>query len=367
MNPVAIQSPGQFAKAIRNAQPGDTVIIADGDYKNWTASLDSNGTENQPITVKPQSTHGVRFSGVSSLSITGKYIEVSGFVFENCTMDEMSLVEFDGAENCLLSNSIFQHCSGSRPAVSILAGTKENEIAQCRFLDIAGRSVQVKVNDDIYQRGIPTGNIIRNNSFQDIPPLNGNGRETVKLGQNQPTYGHIKTYTLVEGNTFIRVNGEAEIISNKCSSNTFRANTFIDCEGELVMRGGSHCLIESNRFVGCKGGIRLSGTHHTVKDNVILDSQGTGIRLLYGMTAQQGGHYQAVSECLITNNLIINADRAGIFIGDGRNKDWGEKGFQGIAPFKNQFTNNIIRGTKDTLLLSDHAPDNLREGNQLNP
>ena len=56
------------------------------------------------------------------------------------------------------------------------------------------------------------------------------------------------------------------------------------------MRGGSYCLIENNRFYGCSGGIRLSGTNHKVRGNLIGHSDRTGIRLLYGMTKEQGGH-----------------------------------------------------------------------------
>jgi poly(beta-D-mannuronate) lyase len=294
-----VRSADGLAKLLPLLRPGDTVVIADGVYENWSVNLDGRGTIDQAITIRSQSPNGVTFTGRTSFRITGQYLHLTGFLFDGCKMEGISPIEFDRSEHCRLSNSTFQHCAGDRSAVYILAGARNNLITQCRFIDIAGRSVQVKINEDIYEHGIPTDNVIRANLFQDIPPLNENGRETVKIGQSQPTFGHINSFTLVEDNTFLRCNGEGEIISNKCSGNTYRRNTFLDCEGELVMRGGSYCVIEANRFMGCSGGIRLSGTHHTVKDNIILNSKGTGIRLLYGMTKEQGGHYQAVSECLI--------------------------------------------------------------------
>jgi hypothetical protein len=106
------------------------------------------------------------------------------------------------------------------------------------------------------------------------------------------------------------------------------------------------------------GGIRLCGTGHVVKDNLIVNSHGTGIRLYFGMTKGQGGHYQAAGDCLITNNTIVNAKRAGILVGDRRGIDGG-KGIQNVAPEGNRILNNIVTGSTGDLLLVDHAPGNL--------
>ena len=128
------------------------------------------------------------------------------------------------------------------------------------------------------------------------------------------------------------------------------------------MRGGANCLIEGNRFFAGRGGIRLCGTGHVVKDNVIVNSHGTGIRLYFGMTKEQGGHYQAAGQCLITNNTIVNAKRAGILVGDRRGHDEG-KGIQNVAPEGNRLLNNIVTGTTGDLFLVDQAPGNLVAGN----
>jgi hypothetical protein len=219
------------------------------------------------------------------------------------------------------------------------------------------------MNDEIYEHGVPIGNVIRNNHFQDIPRAGKNGRETVKIGTNQPTFGHVVVGTIVEENVFDRCNGEAEIISNKCAGNIYRRNVFNQCDGELVMRGGANCLIEGNRFFAGKGGIRLCGTGHVVKDNVIVNSHGTGIRLYFGMTKGQGGHYQAAGQCVIANNTIVNAKRAGILVGDGRGNAHGENGVQNVAPEGNRLLNNIVTGSTGDLCLVDHAPGNFVAGN----
>jgi poly(beta-D-mannuronate) lyase len=357
-----VDSAKGLKEAVSFAKAGDGIIIADGNYTDWAITLDCSGTEALPITIQTQSKSGVIFTGRTNFVFKGRHIQFSGFVFDHCDHEE-SPIELDQAQHCRIDSCVFQQSGGSKAVVTILPGSRENVIEQCRFLDIAGRSVQVRINESISSLGIPTGNSIRNNHFQDIPPLGDNGRETIQIGQNQPTFGHIRVGTLVEGNTFLRCNGEAEIISNKCSGNSYLRNTFIDCDGELVMRGGGDCLIEGNRLINGKGGIRLCGVGHEVRDNLIVNSRGTGIRLLFGMTKDQGGHYQAAGQCLIENNTIINAAGPGILIGDGKDKDWKEKGVQNVPPTSNQFRNNLVVGNSIDLFILSHAPDNTLEDN----
>ena len=357
-----VDSADSFSEVIRKANAGDTIVIADGRYEGWSAELDCQGAAKQPVTIRPESAGGVVFTGRSHFSITGSYIVLEGMRFEECDF-ERNLLEFKQSDHCQIVNCVFERSGGDRAAVGISAGARDNQLTDCSFVDIAARCVNLHINDEIYDHGIPTGNIIRNNHFRDIPRASGNGRETIKIGTNQPTFGHVMVRAIVEDNVFDRCDGEAEIISNKCSGNIYRRNVFNQCKGELVMRGGTNCVIERNRFVGGAGGIRICGTGHVVRHNVIVDSAGTGIRLYFGMTKGQGGHYQAAGNCLIANNTIVGAARVGILVGDSRGKDWKEKGMQNVPPQGNQFLNNIIVGSAGDLFLVDQAPGNVAEGN----
>jgi hypothetical protein len=352
-----VDSVESFATAIRKAKAGDTIVIANGRYDGWSADLDCQGTSEQPVMIRPESAGGVVFTGRSQILITGSHVTVDGFRFEQCDF-ERNLLDFKRSDHCRIINCVFENSGGRRAAIGISPGSRNNHITDCRFTNIAARCINLHMNEEIYKYGVSTGNVIRNNHFKDIPRAGRNGRETVKIGTNQPTYGHVEAGAIVEENVFDRCNGEAEIVSNKCAGNTYRRNIFNQCDGELVMRGGANCLIEGNRFFEGKGGIRLCGTGHIVKDNVIVNSRGTGIRLYFGMTKGQGGHYQAAGECLITNNTIVNAKRAGILVGDRRGNDGGQ-GIQNVAPEGNRILNNIVAGSTGDLLLVDHAPGNL--------
>lgn len=352
-------------RALDASQPGDTVIVADGQYEDWFLEIDVSGSEDVPIVVRPESDSGVTFSGRSGFLITGNWVRLEVFRFANCEL-ELSAVEFRGSRNCSIYGFEFERCRGRRAAVGIKAGASYNRIEACRFSQIEARCINLNINESIATEGIPAGNIIRSNRFEDIPPLNDNGRETIKIGTNQPEFGHVMARTLVEDNEFLRCNGEGEIISNKCSGNVYRRNAFRQCQGELVMRGGSRCLIEDNRMFDCSGGIRLSGTKHVVRNNLIVGSSRTGIRLLYGMTREQGGHYQAAGDCVIERNTIVDAGQVGIFVGDGRDDDWSEKGVRNIPPENNRIAHNAISGSGGDLLFVDSAPRNEIESNFFN-
>ena len=353
----SVDSLDSFVKATRKARAGDTIVIANGRYDGWFADLDCRGTSERPVTIRPESAGGVVFTGRSHFSITGSHVTLDGLTFEHCDFKQ-NLLDLRRSDHCRIVNCVFENSGGERAAIGLSPGSRKNRITDCRFTNIAARCVNLQMSDEIYEHGIPVGNVIRNNRFQDIPRKGANGRETVKIGTNQPTFGHVVASTIVEENVFDRCDGEAEIISNKCAGNIYRRNVFNQCDGELVMRGGANCLIEGNRFSAGTGGIRLCGTGHVVKDNVIVNSKGTGIRLYFGMTKGQGGHYQAAGECLISNNTIVNAERAGILVGDRRGDDEGN-GIQNVAPEGNRILNNIVAGSTGDLLLVHHAPDNL--------
>ena len=353
-----VSSQDELQAALGRAGPGDEITIADGRHADWQVRVACEGSSEQPVVIRSETEGGTVFTGQSSFAVTGRNVVLQALRFEHCQLTS-SCVALSGARDCRVTACRFEDASGKAPVVAIADCARDNRVDHCTFLRPAARSIQVVIRSE----EPPVGNRIDHNLFQDVPPIGGNGRETIQVGQSQPRWGMTQPRTIVEHNTFLRCDGEAEVISNKSSRNTYRHNLFRECEGELVMRGGSNCVLERNRFERCSGGIRLSGTHHRVMDNVIAGNRSTGIRLLYGMTRELGGHYQAPTGCLIANNTIVDAGKAGIHIGAGGGKDWGEKGVANVAPYDNRFVNNIIAGSTGMLLLIDDCPGNIIEAN----
>jgi poly(beta-D-mannuronate) lyase len=344
---------------LNQAKPGDVLVLPAETLENWAVEIDKvSGTKEAPITIQGHSTGKTVFAKNGRVQFNGSsYVHVKDIAFKRSNG-----VGFNGSRYCAVINCLFEDHKGGT-IVTVRGKGLQNRIEFCHFKKSATKNIVISVSNG----STPKETIIRGNTFEDIAPIGGNGRETIQIGQSQTTAGHVKVNTLVENNRFIRCNGEAEIISNKSSGNRYIGNLFRDCEGELVMRGGFGCTIENNRFENCLGGIRLSGKDHIVRNNVIWKSRKTGIRILYGVSDKAPAFYMAVSGCIIENNTVVNAQGDGILIGDSRGKKLKDKGNPKkygtnfdmiIAPRKNVIRFNVVYGQKSHLLTVDQAMDN---------
>ncbi|QDS94727.1 Chondroitinase-B precursor [Roseimaritima multifibrata] len=360
--------------SINAAQPGDEIVLAAGQYDDWELTIEKSGTAESPITLRGEAPGAAVFSGSSAIVVTGDHVLVRDLVFNACEpKSRRSVIRFDDAEASRVTASVFRDSrikSGSA-VVEITGKASDCRVDHCRFIGTQYLSLRVVVDDASLRDGPPVGTRIDHNIFREIPPLGANGAETIQIGSRAYPHCELETFVMVEENVFIRCNGEAEIISDKTSENTFRKNLFLDCRGELVIRHGNRSTIADNRFVGCRGGIRLSGGGHTVTGNTIINSSGSGIQLYYGVEdSKHPAAYLPVTNCVIQTNTIINASGVGLMIGANRNQSWhsarwAKKPYNAsasmsatIAPAKNKISENTIIGKSDRLIVSDEAPDN---------
>jgi poly(beta-D-mannuronate) lyase len=328
-----IHNVDDYQKISARIMPGDVVNIANGTYAPWALTIDTHGTAAKYITIKAQTAGRVIFTGDVTQSIfklTGSYTILSGITFTACNILRVDnhdgvLAELSESKYCRLTNCTFTKNEAKvqfKPIVLISGNGDHNEVDHCTFTsNLNNQEVQVR----IVKESCPQHTLIDNNIFKDKEKVTWkvfNGGECVQVGQDPVLLGTIMSNTLVRDNHFIRCSGEAEVISNKSSNNAYIHNSFEDCDGELVMRGGHDCLIDSNIIKGGNSGIRVNGTGHRITNNQISNVK-TAIRLMYGMAKSKNeiGFYIAASDCLIQNNQIENVT-TGILIGDSKNADW---------------------------------------------
>jgi poly(beta-D-mannuronate) lyase len=369
--------------AAQLAQAGDEILLADGEYPDLRLKLAVTGTAEQPLTLRAEKTHGAVLTGSPGIDVTGSFIEVRGLRFKDCQLKTgtRGAVNFDGAGHGRLTECSFEGSilPGGAALVYFRNGAHDNRLDHSRFLNTRFRSVVVAVDDTSLKKGPPVRNRIDHNLFQDVPPLNANGAETIQIGQRAIPHSDLRPETLVEDNEFVRCNGEAEIISVKTTGNTIRNNLFRDSKGELVMRHGHSNTVTGNRFEGGSGGIRLSGHAHVVTGNRMTGCRGTGIRLYYGTPdVKHPASYLPVYDCVITDNIIANCGVMGILVGDSKNAHHEDKKWVGrpwfanavmdctVAPYRNRIVNNTITGQAGKLLKVVDAPENTIEPNTLN-
>lgn len=345
---------------------GDEIVIANGNYTNWQAVVNTNGVAGKPIIIRAETAGKVFFSGDVNkyiFQLTGSYTEISGLTFTGCNVFKTNgnngiLIELKSTKYCRISDCVFTKNTAKSqfmPIVVVSDKAERNRVDHCTFTEnVDNQELQVKITAE----QVPQYTLIDHNLFSQKDSVKWpvyNGGECVQIGQDPILLGNQIAYTTVRDNRFIHCNGEPEVISNKSSGNSYINNYFEDCHGELVMRGGHDCLIDSNTFKGGIGGIRVNGTHHTITNNT-LSGLPIAIRLMYGMAKgkTETGFYIAASDCIIKNNRISNST-TGILIGDSKNANWEGKfdtkrypsrTMQDVAPFNNTLADNTITDTK---------------------
>ena len=190
--------------------------------------------------------------------------------------------------------------------------------------------------------------------------MGGNGGETIRVGvgNNSRTFGYnVIEYNLFEGMT----QAEMEIVSNKSYYNTYRYNTFKNCNGGLTLRMGKYCSVYGNFFINDDPtktgsyGIRIIDKGHKVYNNYcegLLGASGslTSIRcpiITYNGTYPSAdslnplvlnGAYLPADSALIANNTIVNCGGgAGIKLGNY------DAGLALNQPLGTTIANNVIK------------------------
>src|SRR5690242_17413182 len=95
-------------KAVKEARPGDTILVKNGTYQNVELALTGKGTAAKPIVVKAQTAGQVLFTGTSSLRIAGNGLEINGFYFTAGYAPKGGAIEYrsggEVANHCRITN-----------------------------------------------------------------------------------------------------------------------------------------------------------------------------------------------------------------------------------------------------------------------
>lgn len=360
MNRIIVNNQNDFVLALEKVSPGDSIIIKNGVYVDWSVLINVSGTDKEKITIKPESPHGVVFTTSKIANsyffrITGNNIVFQGLTFKNITFSN-SILELYSTRNVRVTECQFISLSGDgreRRIFIINGNSDKNEIDNCLF----DKNDQVQTLTLRVAPGeVPKNTFIHHNHFRDLNlKSGGEGSETLQIGQTgkHNTFDELILNTLVEDNLFENIRGDNETVSNKSNYNYFRRNTFINTN-QFVLRGGHYCMVEENTFIASNGpAIRMYGSGHTIQNNIIKNPSGNGITMCYGL----GSGIQAktlritTTDCVIKNNIIESAGGYGIFFGEGKGTDysdhpksdsWNSGLIQDIPPSGNIITHNRI-------------------------
>ena len=351
--------------ALKQAEPGDTLVMTNGVWKDVNLRFRGTGRPDAPITLRADTPGEVILSGTSRLSIVGRHLVVEGLLFKDDAPSAEKgspVVSFrgDGTQShyCRMTGCAIVDFSPSEKKKDTrwvsLYGT-HNRVDHCCFHNKTnlGTTVVVWLNDPPDHE--PNYHRIDHNCFSLRPQLGMNGAETIRIGDSGRSM--LDSRTVVENNYFYRCNGEGEIISNKSCENIYRANTFVECEGALTLRHGNRCTVEGNFFLGNQarltGGVRVIGEDHNVLNNYFCDLAGDDYRasltLMEGIRdSELGGYFQVKNALVAFNTFVNNRQTFNFGYGTGRKS-------QTMPPKDCVVANNLVLGGRSPLITA-HDP-----------
>lgn len=361
---ILVKDKSELDAAIKSAEPGHTIVLANGVWNDLQLEFTGIGTAGQPIEIRAETPGKVFIEGQSCIKFGGAFLVVRGLHFRNGYTPDDAVVAFklgkQVANHCAFTECVienFNQPQRDRQDHWVEFWGRHNELSNCNIIGKSNSGptirVQIKGNESIknYHR-------IVNNHFGPRPRKGGPHGETIQIGDSGTSMS--PSNTLVANNLFDRCNGEVEVISSKSNFNEFRNNVFYKCEGSLVMRHGNYCIVDGNYFIGDDnseniGGIRVVNTGHWVTNNYFYKLKGNNFRsalaVMNGIPKSPLNRYNQVTDVVVAYNTWIDC-RSPWQFGVGANLDQSEvlpaSEIRSARAVRTTVANNIVY-TSDSL------------------
>ncbi|WP_147678296.1 chondroitinase-B domain-containing protein [Algibacter pacificus] len=317
---ILVKTNAELHEAIKNAKPGDNIVMTNGTWKDVQIKFVAEGSENAPITLSAETTGNVFVEGASNLEIAGHYLVVKGLFFRNGYTPTGNVIAFRTSEekvanystvtNCVILDYNQKHRDQEDLWVQFY-GT-HNTLDHCYIAGKTNGGPTVRV-DLKGNQSIRNYHQIVNNHFGPRPRKGGARGETIQLGSSFTSM--TPSNTTIANNLFEACNGEVEIISSKTNFNEIRNNVFYKSEGSVVTRHGNYAVIDGNYFIGDGvnknyGGIRLVNTGHWVINNYFYNIIGENFRsplaVMNGIPKSPLNRYNQVTDVVVAYNTYVN-------------------------------------------------------------
>ncbi|GER00325.1 hypothetical protein JCM17845_09480 [Iodidimonas gelatinilytica] len=336
-----------YKKAVKALQPGDTLILANGEWRDFEMVFEARGTKDQPITLRAETPGDVIITGRSNLRIGGAYLIVYGLTFKDGYSPGKEVVSFRRDSNTLAhhtrftENAIIDFNKPDRTSNDqwVALFGKNNRVDHNYFAGKTnkGPTFAVRLNTE---ESRANNHRIDHNFFGHRPPLGGNGGETIRIGVSD--YSRTRSDTLITRNYFERRNGEVEIISVKSEGNRISENVFYESRGAVVLRHGGQNTVSRNVFFGNgvsdTGGIRIINENQTVTGNYFEKLRGTkflsALTIMNGVPNSAINRYHQVKNALVANNSFLDVASVGFAVGADEERS--------APPLDSAFKNNLL-------------------------
>ena len=358
-NTVLVTNSSELNNAIKDAKPGDDIVLKNGVWKDVEIKFIADGTKKSPISLNAETPGKVFIEGISSLEISGNHLNIEGLFFRNGHSPKKNVIAFRTrtkkvANYCKVTNCViidFNNLERDKDNFWVQFYGKHNELSNCYIAGKTNGGPTVRV-DLKGNQSIRNYHKIINNHFGPRPRKGGARGETIQLGSSFTSMS--PSNTLIANNLFEECNGEVEIISSKTNFNSIRNNIFYKSEGSVVTRHGNYATIDGNYFIGDGknenyGGIRIINTGHWVFNNLFYKIKGKNFRspiaVMNGIPKSPLNRYNQVTDVVVAFNTFVDSDSPFQF-GVGQNLDQKEvlpkSEIRSARPLRTEVVNNVI-------------------------
>ena len=346
-NETVVKSEAEYRDAVKTLRPGDTIVLANGEWRDFEVLFTGEGTASRPITLQAETKGRVFLSGQSNLRLAGEYLQVSGLVFKEGYSPTNTVIAFRSTQGEFANNSrvtevVIDHFNNPERFEEdywVMMYGKNNRFDHNHLEGKSNQGVTMAVRLDS-RESQENYHLIDHNYFGPRPVLGSNGGETLRIGNSH--YSMSNSFTTVENNYFDRCNGEVEIISSKSGGNSFRGNLFFESRGTLTLRHGNNNVVENNVFLGNgvdhTGGIRVINKGQVIRNNYMHGLTGHrfggALVVMNGVPNSPINRYHQVEDAVIENNSIIATDHIELAAGADEER--------AAPPLSTAFRNNLI-------------------------
>lgn len=358
--------------AVASAKPGDTLILADGTWRDTILLLDKAGTAQAPITLRAKTAGAVVFTGSSRLLFDAPYVVVDGLCFQGgaLTKKDKQVVRFNSS-HCRLTNTAiidYNPASFDTKYYWVFFAGNDNRLDHC-FLTGKNHLEPLICNNLTQSRH----NTVDHCYIKDIPYHDANGREIFRIwGYGKVgEMGEDGAFFTIEHNLLLHADGEGqEIISLKSNHNRVIDNTIRGSRGGITLRNGNYNTVEGN-FVFGEGvatayGMRVTGEFHTITNNY-FEGCSYGINLMAGEFVDDKltpGYVPKVNEDvplgrvpmyfwprhnLIAHNVLVETKGPNFIIGSAYKHKWPAEQ-RVLLPAENRIIDNLVLNSDGPLL-----------------
>jgi poly(beta-D-mannuronate) lyase len=342
-----VRTQHEFRKAVDAADPGDTIVLANGEWRDFQIMLRGRGKAGAPITLAAEEKGRVLVTGRSHLRLAGEHLVVSGLVFVNGWAPSGEVIAFRGkagepANHSRVTEVVIERFNNpvrteSDHWVALYGSRNRFDHSQITGKGNQGATLVV-VRDKAH--GLENHHRIDHNYFGPRPPLGANGGETIRIGTSHESLSD--SHTILEDNYFDRCDGEVEIVSVKSGANVIRRNVFFQSQGALTLRHGNGNLVEENVFLGGgkanTGGVRVINRDQVVRHNYMEGLRGGGftsaLTIMNGVPNSPINRYHQVVGARIERNTIV--DSRPVHLNAGADAE------RSAPPLDSRFAGNLI-------------------------